>query len=159
MRTDQPPAKPAPTKLDNDDAGDGVELTVTEARSAVPRGISKVLVISTTLAVIGIGLVWFMSERPVSQPTPKAAQVSAQPQAAQAQTALASGAWDRRGLGAAGLEKCRAFGKVLSDTRELQASGGGALSKARRGRLDTELNAAKAMAPATLTPAQCGVPL
>jgi len=41
-------------------AGDGVELSVTEARSGVRRGMSKVMVISTLLAVIALVAIWLL---------------------------------------------------------------------------------------------------
>jgi hypothetical protein len=47
-------------------AGDGVELTVTQARAGVRRGVSKILVISTVLAVIAVAAVWFVTPRHAS---------------------------------------------------------------------------------------------
>jgi len=41
-------------------AGDGVELSVTEARSGVRRGVSKVMVISTLLAIIALIAIWLL---------------------------------------------------------------------------------------------------
>jgi len=38
--------------------GDGADLSVTEARAGVRRGVSKILVISTTLSVIALAVVW-----------------------------------------------------------------------------------------------------
>ena len=38
--------------------GDGADLSVTEARAGVRRGLSKVLIISTALTVIALAVVW-----------------------------------------------------------------------------------------------------
>jgi hypothetical protein len=47
-------------------AGDGVELTVTQARAGVRGGVSKILVISTVLAVIAVATAWFVTPRHAS---------------------------------------------------------------------------------------------
>jgi len=57
------------------------------------------------------------------------------------------------------LEKCRAFRQVAKHTAALQGADGGTISQGQAIRLQTELNAAKALPPTSLTPAQCGVPL
>jgi len=50
-------------------AGDGMELSVTEARAGVRRGVSKIMVISTLLAIVAMGAVWlFMAHRPPQAP-------------------------------------------------------------------------------------------
>jgi len=59
-------------------------------------------------------------------------------------------------FGAAGLEKCRAFGKVRKDTEQLQAVGHGQLSKLEQGRLEAQLAAVKRRAPRSVTPSTCG---
>ncbi len=51
MPDNQPAAQPH-------QQGDGVDVTVTEARAGVRRGVSKILVISTVLAVIALIVVW-----------------------------------------------------------------------------------------------------
>jgi hypothetical protein len=51
----------SPQFTDESRAGDGAELTVTQARSGVRRGVSKVLVISTLLAIVGLGGAWFLT--------------------------------------------------------------------------------------------------
>jgi hypothetical protein len=50
----------SPQSADESRAGDGVELSVTQARSGVRRGVSKVLVISTVLAIVGLGGAWLV---------------------------------------------------------------------------------------------------
>jgi len=50
-------------------AGRGVERTVTEARGGVQRGVSKILGISTLLAVVAIGAIWFLAAHPERQST------------------------------------------------------------------------------------------
>ncbi len=62
-------------------AGDGVELTVTQARAGVRRGVSKILVISTALTVIALAAAWLLAPRPggverAHSPPPAAGQVS-----------------------------------------------------------------------------------
>ena len=139
------------------DAGDGVQRTETQARGGVRRGVIKVLVASTLLAVIAMAAVWYLSARssapPASPPAATTATQTSQP------NALESGAWDRRHLGANGLLKCQAFRLVLKHTTEAQASEGGSISSGQANRLQTELKAAKQMPPASVTPFQCGVPL
>ena len=141
------------------DAGDGVERTVTQARGGVRRGMSKVLVASTVLAVIAVGAVWLLSARnaPLAQQSmvtqPAALASAPQPNALKGQV------WDQAHLGADGLEKCSAFRQVLNHTDQLQGAGRGPMSPAERTQLEAELNTAKMMQPAALTPFQCGVPL
>lgn len=60
---------------------------------------------------------------------------------------------------AASAAKCKAYAQVVSDTRSLQASGGGAFDAGTRRRLEAELRRAKAMPPSALSPSRCGVPL
>lgn len=62
-------------------------------------------------------------------------------------------------FGPASLPKCRAFARVLHDTRMLQKAHHGRMPAAARRRLERELAHAKAMPPASTTPAKCGVPL
>jgi len=138
------------------DAGDGVERTVTQARSGVRRGVSKILVISTVLAVLAIGAVWILAARPARQSI--AIQTIAPATAQQANT-LRSQAWDQSRLGAQGMAKCSAFRQVLKHTGELRSAEPGAMSRSQRTELDAELKTAKDMQPAALTPFQCGVPL
>jgi len=133
-------------------AGDGVHRTVTQARGGVRRGVIKVLVFSTLLAVVAMTAVWYFSARSAAPPA-VTTTATAHP------TALASGAWDRGHLGANGLEKCQAFRLVLEHTTQAQTSGGGSISSAQANRLQAELNAAKQMPPASVTPFECGVPL
>ncbi len=57
------------------------------------------------------------------------------------------------------LPKCRAFARVLHDTRMLQKAHNGRMPASARKRLERELKQARAMAPASTTPAKCGVPL
>jgi hypothetical protein len=38
--------------------GDGVDLSVTDARAGVRRGVSKILILSTVLAIIALIIVW-----------------------------------------------------------------------------------------------------
>jgi len=141
------------------DSGDGVERTVTQARGGVRRGMTKILVLSTALAVAALGAVWLLSARTApraqqSMVTQTAALTSApQPQP------LKSRVWDQAHLGTAGLEKCSAFRQVLNRTSELQGAGRGPLPPSERTQLEAELNAAKTMPPVLLTPFQCGVPL
>jgi hypothetical protein len=49
--------------------GDGVELSVTQARAGVRRGVSKILVISTVLAVLALAVVWVATPHRVAWPT------------------------------------------------------------------------------------------
>jgi len=136
------------------DAGDGARRTVTQARGGVRRGIISVLAASTVLAVIAVAAVWYFSAPSAATSTPPPAAIAQIPQ-----QPLTSRAWDRRHLGANGLEKCRAFRLVLKHTTVAQASGGGSISPGQANRLQTELNAAKQMPPASVTPVECGVPL
>lgn len=139
------------------DAGDGVERTVTQARGGVRRGVNKILVISTALAVAVMGLIWLVAARPTTpSPTQQAATTAA---AAQPGNTLRTRAWDQSRLGAQGMAKCSAFRQVLVHTRDLQNGATGALSASQRSALDDQLKAAKAMEPAALTPFQCGVPI
>jgi hypothetical protein len=138
------------------DAGDGVECTVTRARGGVRRGVSKILVISTALAVIALGAIWFVAARPAHQSMSTGAAAAATPQPSDA---LTSRAWDQSHLGAQGMAKCSAFRRFLRDTSRLQGEGGGTLSHAQRIVLDEELKTAQAMQPVALTPVQCGVPI
>ncbi len=145
------------------DAGDGVERTGVQARGGVRRGASKVLVISTLLAVVAIGAIWMLSARPATRAAPSTS-VSASGQtaaltSAPRSTTLKSPEWDQAHLGADGVEKCGAFRRVLNRVTALQGSGARAISASESTQLDTALNAAKAMPPASLTPAECGVPL
>jgi hypothetical protein len=138
------------------DAGDGVERTVTQARGGVRRGLIRVLVISTLLVVGGIGAVWLFSARSAGPPMSAQTVVGAP---APQSTLLKGKAWDRRHLGANGLEKCHAFRLVLKHAAELQSAGGGTISSEESNRLQAELDAAKRLQPASVTPVQCGVPL
>jgi hypothetical protein len=138
------------------DAGDGVERTVTQARGGVRRGMLKVLLISTMTAIAVMGAIIFFCARPGPRAAPAAAPGSPAPSGA---ATLASGTWDASHLGANGLEKCQAFRMVVMHTHAFQADGGGTISTGQRSSLQAELNAAEAMAPKSLTPAQCGVPL
>ena len=47
-------------------AGDGVELTVTQAHAGVRRGVSRILVISTALAVVALFAAWIFMPRHAS---------------------------------------------------------------------------------------------
>ena len=141
---------------DHIDAGDGVERTVTQARSGVRRGMIKVLGISVVLAIVAIGAVFVISPHPRQ---PATLTPSPAPSVVAQTNTLQTSAWDRRHLEANGLQKCRAFRQVVKHTSALQASGGGTISQAQSIRLEAELSAAKAMAPTSLTPMQCGVPL
>ena len=67
--------------------------------------------------------------------------------------------WDDRNLTASGLEKCRAFRHVRESATQLQAGGGGTLTKAQQTRLEARLAAVKARAPKSVTASTCGVPL
>jgi hypothetical protein len=67
--------------------------------------------------------------------------------------------WMLSHLGAEGLRKCRVFKRILRQTQELQQTGHGAITGPERERLQQALDRAKAMPPAPLTPAQCGVAL
>jgi len=141
------------------DAGDGVERTVTQARGGVRRGMTKILVMSTLLAVGAMGVVWLLSAQtaPRTQQSPgtQAAALASAPQPNE----LKSQAWDQAHLGAAGLEKCSAFRQVLARTTSLEDAGRGPMSSSERTQIDAELNTAKAMPPVSLTSFQCGVPL
>lgn len=64
--------------------------------------------------------------------------------------------WMLEHLGAAGLEKCRAFGKVRKDAEQLQAAGHGPISRLERQRLEAELAAVERRAPKSVTQATCG---
>jgi len=64
--------------------------------------------------------------------------------------------WMLEHLGAAGLEKCQAFGKVRKDAEQLQTSRHGQLSNLERQRLEAELSAVKLRAPRSVTPSTCG---
>jgi hypothetical protein len=110
------------------------------------------------LTVITLAAVWFVSARTEapSASLPAAAATATQPSPP---AALAGRVWDRGNLGASGLEKCAAFRQVLKRTAEAQAAGGGSISSDQANRLQTELNAAKRMPPASVTPLQCGVAL
>jgi hypothetical protein len=57
-------------------AGDGVELTVTEARAGVRRGVSKILVISTVLAGVALSAAWIFAPRPAAPPATAPASVA-----------------------------------------------------------------------------------
>jgi hypothetical protein len=48
-------------------AGDGVQLSVTEARAGVRRGVSKVMVISTLLAIMAMVAIWLLMAHQVHQ--------------------------------------------------------------------------------------------
>jgi hypothetical protein len=141
------------------DAGDGVELTVTQARGGVRRGMTKVLVISTLLAVVAVGAVWSLSVRPGPPAQQSRLAHAAALASAPQPNALKNQVWDQAHLGADGLEKCSAFRKVLNHTTELQGAGRGSMSPSERTQIEAELNTAKAMLPVSLTPFQCGVPL
>ncbi len=67
--------------------------------------------------------------------------------------------WDRAHLGAAGLAKCQAYRHVRQATAQLQHANGGTITAVERRRLESQLAAARRMAPRALTPFQCGVPL
>jgi hypothetical protein len=136
------------------DSGDRVELTVTQARGGVRRGMTKVLVISTLLAVASLGAIGIFASRTAPKP-PKPYAIAAATQS----DMLKGRTWDDAHLGANGLEKCNAFRRVVEHAAALQTAGGGTISSAVRMRLDTELAAAKEMPPAALRPGQCGVPL
>jgi len=41
--------------------GDGVELSVTDARAGVRRGVSKILVVSTVLSAIALAVIWVLA--------------------------------------------------------------------------------------------------
>jgi hypothetical protein len=168
--------EPTLTKQDHIDAGDGVERTVTEARSGVRRGISKILVISTVLAVGAIGGVWLLAAHPRTPAT--SAQAPASPpggapasavstsqnspalqNAPASSNVLRTQAWDQAHLGPDGMKKCSAFRKVLQDSQEAQGRDNGTMSAAQRSRLSQELSEARTMPPAAVTPFKCGVPL
>ena len=144
------------TEQSHADAGDGVERTVTQARGGVRRGMLKVLLISTVLAIAGIGAVVLISGLPRQHPA--LTQTTAPGDAGNANT-LATRTGDSDHLGANGLEKCQAFRLVVEHTQAFQAAGGGTISPAQTSGLQAELGAADAMPPRSLTPAQCGVPL
>jgi len=143
------------------DAGDGVERTVTQARGGVRRGVSKILLASTLLAILALGVVWFLGAHPARQST--ASQVPSNQATAVATTEpsnqLRTQPWDQSHLGAQGLAKCSAFRQVLRHTRELQGATPGAFSASQRAELDDALKTAKNMQPVSLTPFQCGVPI
>jgi hypothetical protein len=138
----------------NPGAAAASDLTVTQARGGVRRGVSKVLVVSTLLAVVAITAVALLAVH--NSPAPLAAA----PQGSVRQSdILRSRAWAAAHLGPAVLAKCQAFRQVVDRTAQLQAAGGGTLSTAETARLEAELRAATSMSPSTLTPFQCGVPL
>jgi len=74
--------------------GDGVELSATQARAGVRRGVSKILVISTLLVIIGLGGAWFLTR----SHTPLSASAGAQASSSQAGGAPARGPGDWSGL-------------------------------------------------------------
>jgi hypothetical protein len=141
------------------DAGDGVERTVTQARGGVRRGVTKILVISTFLAVVALGAVWLLSSRTAPRAQQSLATQTAGFTSAPQRDPLKSRVWDQAHLGADGLEKCSAFRQVLNHGAELQGAGRGLMSSSERAQLEAELTSAKAMPPVSLTPFQCGVPL
>ena len=147
------------TELSHADAGDGVERTVTQARGGVRRGMTKVLVVSTVLAVIAVGAVWLITTRTSPRAHQSTVTQTAALTPASPPNPLKSQVWDQAHLGAGGLEKCSALRKVLNHATELQGAGRGSMSPSERTQLDAELNTAKAMPPVSLTPSQCGVPL
>lgn len=49
-------------------AGDGAQVSVTEARSGVRRGLYKVLLISSLLAIIALAIAWLAQRTPVTEP-------------------------------------------------------------------------------------------
>jgi hypothetical protein len=151
-----PVTDPAEIEQAHIDAGDGVERTVTEARGGVRRGVSKIMAISTVLAVVAIGAVWLLASRPK---TPPMSAQTPTPASSPQSNALNSQAWDQGHLGADGMKKCSAFRKVLRDSNEMRAAGRGPTSPSQRTQLEAELNTAKSMTPLSLTPFQCGVPL
>jgi hypothetical protein len=148
-----------PTELSRADAGDGVERTVTQARGGVRRGMTKVLVVSTVLAVIAVGAVWLLSARTARHAQQSTVTQTAALTPASPPNPLKSQVWDQAHLGADGLEKCSAFRHVVNHTAELQGAGRGPMSPSERAQLEAELNSAKMMPPVSLTPFQCGVPL
>jgi len=141
------------------DAGDGVELTITQARGGVRRGMTKILVLSTVLAVVALGVVWLVSSWTAPRAHQSMVTQTAALTSAPQPDPLKSRVWDQSHLGAGGLEKCSAFRRVLSHTTELQGAGRGPMSLSERTQLEAELNAAKTMPPVSLTPFECGVPL
>lgn len=72
---------------------------------------------------------------------------------------LRSPAWARAHLSPRGLLKCRAYQDVWTETRRLQAGDRGQLPPEWRRRLSTKIANANAMAPKSVTPRMCGVPL
>jgi hypothetical protein len=78
------------------------------------------------------------------------------PASAGADPAIHDRSWMLEHLGAAGLEKCRAFRKVRQDAEQLQAVDHGTLSRQERRRLEAELAAVKRRAPKAVTPSSCG---
>ena len=70
-----------------------------------------------------------------------------------------SQAWDQAHLGAEGLVKCSALRKVLDRTDALQGDDRGPMAASQRTALVAELETAKAMPPASLTPFECGIPI
>jgi hypothetical protein len=56
-------------------AGDGADLTVTEARAGERRGLSKILVTSTLLGVVALAAVWLVV--PHHAPAPSASAPAA----------------------------------------------------------------------------------
>jgi hypothetical protein len=138
------------------DAGDGVERTAVQARGGVRRGMLKVLLGSTMLAVVGIGAVFLFLSHPRKSFT---LTQTTTPGVAGNSNTMATHTWDSDHLGANGLEKCQAFRLVVEHTRAFQVIGGGTISAAQRSDLQEELSAAKAMPPRSLIASQCGVPL
>ena len=136
------------------DTGDGVALTVTQARGGLPSGMMTMLVTSTLLAVVSLGTIGII----VSRTAPRPARSHAIAVADQSDV-LRGRTWDEAHLGANGVEKCSAFRRVVEHTTALQSAGDGTISSRVRVGLDAELSAATAMPPAALTPRQCGVPL
>jgi hypothetical protein len=67
--------------------------------------------------------------------------------------------WTLQHLGPDGLAKCRAFKAVVRHTLVLQKTDGGTITPIERKRIGAELASARAMTPADVTAAKCGVPL
>ena len=98
METQRPLTEPS-----HADAGDGVERTVTQARGGVRRGMTKVLVISTVLAVIAIGAVWLITTRTSPRAHQSTVTQTAALTPASPPNPLKSQVWDQAHLGASGL--------------------------------------------------------
>jgi hypothetical protein len=60
-------------------AGDGVQLSVTEARAGASRGLTKVMVISSVLAIVALLAIWLLAAHQAHQSpqTPHSTQVPA----------------------------------------------------------------------------------